>query len=61
MRPLDQRIKNAGEDVMLAKTDDERARAVEAVDELKCCAPRSEPPDYADLAYWPRPAPCAFT
>lgn len=32
---LDQRIKNAGEDVMLAKTDDERARAVEAVDELK--------------------------
>lgn len=32
---LDQRIKDAGEDVMLAKTDDERARAVEAVDELK--------------------------
>lgn len=32
---LDQRIKNASEDIMLAKTDDERARAVEAVDELK--------------------------
>jgi len=32
---LDDRIKDAGEDVGLAKSDDERARAAEALDHLK--------------------------